>query len=206
MYRTWGHAGEWGLVPLQPGVYPVAWPASAGSNARTARPSREGSSQALCLDQGQHPRATVSFRAGHPHGAALQMLPHPFPGVYSHKSPSTKLDRASGFALQLALAEWEVIRAVKVTANLVLSNLGADIQTLLQGGKPCVWVVNILVSSCPNSPSGELTLAGINGINQPVLVPLITVHAVPLFIPLCPQHTQGRGLHPLGSRALPPQG
>ena len=138
---------------------------------------------------------------------------------YCHRDASPSLPRclqsqqpqhgsggASGLALHLALAEWEAIRAVKVTADLVLSNVDADIQTVLQGGKPRVWVVNTLVLSCPNSPSGEPTLAGINGLNQPILVPLITIHAAPLFIPLRPQHIQGRGLQPQGSMALPSQG
>jgi len=80
---------------------------------------------------GQHPRAMAGFRAGHPHGTALGMPPHPLPAVYSHNSPGTGLDGAGSFALHLALAEWDAIRAVKVTADLLPSHVGADTQTLL---------------------------------------------------------------------------
>lgn len=81
----------WGM-----GTCPIAaWGVPSGtgsrcrSNAGIAQPSWEGSTQALCLKQGQHPRATVGFHAGHPHGTVIGMLPRPFPDVYSHHSPVT---------------------------------------------------------------------------------------------------------------------
>lgn len=89
----------------------------------------------LCASTGAVCESHSSFHGSHPHSTAAGMLPHS-PQMFPAGVVPAPSWAASGFPPHLVLAEWEVIRAIRVPADRVLSSAGADIQSVLQGQTP----------------------------------------------------------------------